>query len=72
VVSSTNIRVLVLGVSETGKSLQYTRYKIGDSAERCGTPAWIWIGAEFWFLTCTLHVRFSRKDLIIRMNRGFA
>jgi hypothetical protein len=41
VVSSANIRVLVLDVSETGKSLQYTRYRMGD-----GT-AWIWMGLTF-------------------------
>jgi hypothetical protein len=64
VVSSANIRVLVLDVSETGKSLQYTRYRMGDRT------AWIWIGAEFWWFTCTLQVRFSRKDLIILVNIG--
>ncbi|KAH0815930.1 hypothetical protein GEV33_006861 [Tenebrio molitor] len=41
-VSSANILVLVLWMSEKGKSLQYTMYSSGESTEPWGTPAFRW------------------------------
>ena len=69
-VSSANILVLVLGVSAKGKSLQYTEYRMGESTEPCGTPAWMFTGSEKVFCILILQDRFCRNESMRVMNWG--
>jgi hypothetical protein len=62
-VSSANILVLVLWMSEKGKSLQYTMYSSGESTEPWGTPALRWTVFERVLFTLIL------QDLLVRTTR---
>jgi hypothetical protein len=53
-VSSANILVLVLWMSEKGKSLHYTMYSSGESTEPWGTPALRWTVFERVLFTLIL------------------
>jgi hypothetical protein len=70
-VSSANILVLVLWMSEKGKSLQYTMYSSGESTEPWGTPAFRWTVFERVLFTLILQDLLVRKEEMSLVNLRF-